>query len=223
MFKTEIQQAKTSADKVALAKRLLAQALDQTGDTAGQYVLMLGAKDLAATARDAQTAFQVVDQMAGVFEVDRFAMKTDILKDWAKEARTPEARKWVVEQMLAVGDEAVDAGSLEAAKELGTLATSKSGGLRDKNLTLELKAYRQRFIEAGKEIEELQEARAALAKDPKDPKASLVLGQYLCFSKGDWEKGLPLLAQGSDASLKGLAEPGIDIASEAARRAGQAG
>ena len=205
LFKTEIQQAKTSADKVALAKRLLAQALDQTGDTAGQYVLMLGAKDLAATARDAETAFQVIDQMAGVFDVDRFAMKTDILRGWAKEARTADARKWVVEQMLAVGDEAVDAGNLEAAKELGTLATSKSSGLRDKNLTLELKAYRRRFVEAGKDLEELEEARAALAKDPKDAKASFVLGQHLCFSKGDWEKGLPLLAQGSDASLKGLA------------------
>ena len=205
MFKTEIQQAKTSAEKVALAKRLLAQALDQKADTAGQYVLMIMAEDLAATAGDAETAFQVIDQMAGVFDVDRFAMKTDMLKDWAKEARTPEARKWAVEQMLAVGDEAVDAGSLEAAKELGTLATSKSSGLRDKNLTLKLKAYRQRFTEAGKDLEELQEARAALAKDPKDPKASFVLGQYLCFTRGDWEEGLPLLARGSDASLKGLA------------------
>ncbi len=205
LFKTEIEKAKSAADKVALAKRLLAQALDQTGDTTGQYVLMLGAKDLAATARDAQTAFQVVDKLAEAFEVDRFAMKTDILAGWAKEARTLEARKWIVEQMLAVGDAAVDAGSLEAAKELGTLATGKSGGLHDKNVTLKLKAYRQRFIEAGKDLEELQEARAALAKDPKDPKASLVLGQYLCFSKGDWEKGLPLLAQGSDASLKGFA------------------
>jgi formylglycine-generating enzyme required for sulfatase activity/serine/threonine protein kinase len=205
LFKTEIEKAKTSADKVTLAKRLLAQALGQTGDTASQYVLMLGAKDLAATARDAETAFQVIDQMAGVFDVDRFAMKTDILTGWAKESRAPEARKWVVEQMLAIGDEAVDAGNLEAAKELGTLATSKSGGLRDKNLTLKLKAYRQRFIEAGKEIEELQEARAALARDSKDPKASLVLGQYLCFSKGDWQQGLTLLAQGSDALLQGLA------------------
>ena len=206
LFKTEIQQAKTAADKVALAKRLLAQALDQTGDTAGQYVLMLGAKDLAATARDAETAFQVIDKLAEIFDVDRFAMKTDILTDWAKEARALDTRKWVVEQVLAVGDEAVDAGNLEAAKELGTLATRNSGGLRDKNLTLKLKAYRQRFLEAGKEIEELQEARAALAKDPKDPTASLVLGRYLCFSKGDWEKGLALLAQGSDASLKGLAD-----------------
>jgi formylglycine-generating enzyme required for sulfatase activity/serine/threonine protein kinase len=206
LFKTETEKAKTAADKVTLAKRLLTQALDQTGDTAGQYVLMLRAKDLAATAGDAETAFQVIDQMAETFDVDRFAMKTDILTGWAKEARTPDGRKWVVEQLLALGDEAVDAGNLEAAKELGMLATSKSGGLRDKNLTLKLKAYRQRFIEAGKEIEELQEARAALARDSKDPKASLVLGQYLCFSKGDWEKGLPLLAQGSDETLKGLAD-----------------
>jgi len=205
LFKTEIDNAKTSADKLALAKRLLAQALNPTSDTTGKYVLMLMAADLAASARDADTAFQAVDQMAEAFAVDRFAMKTGILGGWAKNARTSDARRSLVEQAMRVGDEALDAGNLEAAKELGKLAASKLSLLRDKSLAQQLKAYRQQLAEAGKDSEELQAARAALAKDPHDSQANLVVGQYLCFTKGDWEKGLPRLAQGSDEKLKGLA------------------
>jgi hypothetical protein len=205
LFNTEIDNAKTSADKLALAKRLLDQALNPTSDTTGKYALMLMAEDLAASARDADTAFQTVDQMAEAFAVDRFAMKTGILGDWAKNARTPDARRWLVEQAIRVGDEALDAGNLEAAKELGKLAANKLSLLRDKNLAQQLKAYRQQLAESGKDSEELQAARAALAKDPHDPQANLVVGQYLCFTKGDWEKGLPRLAQGSDEKLKGLA------------------
>jgi formylglycine-generating enzyme required for sulfatase activity len=205
LFTAEIVKAESSADKADLAKRLLAQALDQTGDPPSKYVLMFMAHDLAVAARDADAAFQIIDQMAEAFEVDRFAMKTGVLTGWAKEARTSDARKSFVEQAIDVGNEALDAGNLEAAKELGRLATSKSGGLRDKNLAQKLKVYRQRFTEAGKDAQKLQEARAALAKDSQDPKANLLVGQYLCFTKGDWEKGLSLLAQGSDETLKGLA------------------
>ncbi len=197
LFKTEIEKADTFPGKVALAKRLLARALDQIGDTAGKFVLMLMAQDLAVAAGDADTAFQVIDQMAGAFAVDRFAMKTDILVEWARNARTPDARKRLVEQAIGAGEEAMDAGNLEAAKELGKLATSKSSLLRDKNLTQQLKAYRQRLTEAGKDSQELQEARATLAKDSQHPQANLVVGQYLCFTKGDWEKGLPVPSNNS--------------------------
>lgn len=204
-FKTEIEKATTSAEKGALANRLLSQAIDKTDDPVGKYALMGMAEDLATSARDAYTMFQVIDRMAEAFDVDRFAMKTGILVDWAKNARTPEARTWLVEQAIGVGSEALDADNLEAAKELGKLATSKASFVRDKNLTQALKVYRQRLTEAGKDIDELQAAQAALAKDAQDPQANLAVGQHLCFTKGDWKKGLPLLAQGSDDSLKRLA------------------
>ena len=55
-------------------------------------------------------------------------MKTDILTGWAKKARTPDTRKWVVEQMLGRRrTRRIDAGNLEAAKELEKLATGKLG------------------------------------------------------------------------------------------------
>ena len=48
------------------------------------------------------------------------------LAGWAKDARTSDARKRIVEQMLSVGEEALDAGAMNAARELGKLASGKS-------------------------------------------------------------------------------------------------
>jgi serine/threonine protein kinase len=213
LFHMEIEKAKTADEKTALAQRLLTQALDGTVDAAGRYVLTRMAASLAVAARDAETAFQCVDQLDAAFDVDPFAMKTAILAGWAKDAQTPPARKQLIEQMLVVGDEAMDVGNADAAKELGRLATAKASGLRDKDLTQRLKEYRERLAKAGRNLEELREAQASLAKDPQDPQANLVVGQYFCFTKGDWQKGLPLLAVGSDERLKGLAEREISVLS----------
>src|SRR5262249_3906295 len=60
-----------------------------------------------------------------------------------------------------------------------------------------------------KEYPQVLAAETMLANDPKDAVASLTSGRHLCLVKGDWEKGLPLLAQGGDATLKALAEKDI--------------
>src|SRR5207237_1423076 len=41
---------------------------------------------------------------------------------------------------------------------------------------------------------------------PQDAEANLIVGKHLCFGCGRWDEGLPLLAKGSDAALKTLAE-----------------
>ena len=45
-----------------------------------------------------------------------------------------------------------------------------------------------------------------------------MLGKYLCFAKDDWEKGLPMLALSSNASLKALAEKDLQGAATALGR-----
>jgi hypothetical protein len=64
-----------------------------------------------------------------------------------------------------------------------------------------------------KEIADLRTAYDAvadavrtLAAKPKDPEANLALGKFYALEKGDWERGLPLLAQGSDSKLKALVQ-----------------
>ncbi len=58
---------------------------------------------------------------------------------------------------------------------------------------------------AAKAYTSVLEAMAALRHNPRNPDASLIVGRHLCFTKGDWANGLPMLALGSDVALKALA------------------
>jgi hypothetical protein len=67
-----------------------------------------------------------------------------------------------------------------------------------------------------------QEYRAAwvvLDKNPTEPAANLAAGRYLCFVKGDWDRGVPMLALGSDAKLKDVAVKDLRGANSAEEQA----
>jgi len=69
------------------------------------------------------------------------------------------------------------------------------------------------------EFERAKQANTTLAKKPDDPEANFTAGKYLCLVKGDWDKGLPLLAKGSDAKLKELAQKELAGPKDAAEQA----
>ncbi len=52
------------------------------------------------------------------------------------------------------------------------------------------------------ELKKLEPSIDKLRKSPDDPEANLVVGRHECFVKGDWDKGLPMLAKSSDEILK---------------------
>jgi hypothetical protein len=67
---------------------------------------------------------------------------------------------------------------------------------------------RERAQEVRTAQEEFVRARDSfktLETQPEDPRANGAAGRFLCFVKGDWDKGLPLLAKGTDPALKKLA------------------
>src|SRR5262249_50707840 len=59
---------------------------------------------------------------------------------------------------------------------------------------------------AKKEFGRMKQFADRLAKDDKDAEANLEMGKYLSLIKGNFDKGLPLLAKGKDAALKTMAE-----------------
>jgi hypothetical protein len=55
----------------------------------------------------------------------------------------------------------------------------------------------------------------ALKEKPDDPEANLAVGKWYCLSKGDWDKGLPMLAKGSEAPWADLARRDVAAPTEA--------
>ena len=58
--------------------------------------------------------------------------------------------------------------------------------------------------------EKVKAATALLDKVPDDPEANLTVGSYLCFAKGRWQDGVPMLALGKDPAFKAVAIKELD-------------
>jgi len=208
-FKEEFDKTKSAAEKQTLAKRLLQQGVETQNDAAGCFVLLDVAKDMAVEAGDGPTSFDAIDRMAEYFQIDPFTMKAGILSGFAKTARTPAAHRAIAEKTLAVMEEAMGENNLPVAGQLGKLALAESLKAREKELSRQVRNRIKDVDQATKAFAEVEVAMNTLKEKPGDPDANSLVGRYTCFVKGDWETGLPMLAKGSDSTLKDLAAKDI--------------
>ncbi|MGA2617200.1 MAG: RICIN domain-containing protein [Thermoguttaceae bacterium] len=215
VYGDEYSSAKSAEQKKTLAKKLIQKASETKDDSASKFVLLKIAKDVATQALDGQTTFQAIDNMAESFQTNSLEMKVAVLTVFAKKASTAADHKSLAEQSLVLTDQAVASDDFDLARHFGDLLLAEARAGRDPQ---SLRAAQERIarVEAIAEAyKEMQTATKALAQKPSDPEASLIVGKYRCFYKGDWEKGLPMLAKGADEKLKTLAKQDIDGASTA--------
>jgi len=206
------------ADKDAEAKALLAVTFLQEGkDTAdfpaGRYVLFMQAASLAQASGDAPTALQAIDDLSQDFDLPpqlAFTMKVNVVASASKSADSTNANHTIIDSALVLLEDALANDDYEAARQL--LATADRAALKLKNVPL-VSSIRKRLEQAmrlEKEYGRWKPFADALQKSPKDADANLVMGKYQAFYKGDWDKGLPHLAQGKDVELRKLAA--LDLA-----------
>jgi hypothetical protein len=203
LFQAEYAKTK-QADRLALANKLLMEADGSNDDPAAKYVLLREARDLAAKAGDAGLAMTAVDAMAAAFDVKPAVIKVEALEVIVKGMPASAARD-VTDSALSAVDDAMAADDYEIAARLvkvAATAASRTTGTAATNLV----KRRTKDVEATqKEFERVKKFVAKLADSTEDPEANLEVGRFFCFYKGDWEKGLPLLAKGKDEKLKAQA------------------
>jgi len=142
--------------------------------------------------------------MAQFFDVDLLEMKCAALETSLRAGRQASE---IVEAGLPLLDQAV------GEENYGVVARLVKD-LRISATNARLDAARRQTAErvlaqaenAKQEHDKLKTDLKTLADNPNDAKANLAVGKFHCVARGDWEEGLPLLARGSDAALKALAE-----------------
>jgi hypothetical protein len=204
LYKAEYAK-KTPADQATLAAELFKQASKEK-DVAVRFVLLRESRDLAAGAGDAAAALAAVDRLDAVFAVDAVAMKAAALAMVARSARTPEAAEALAAGCLDAVDGAVDADQYDTAMTLLSRAETAARQAQNPSLLAQAQARRKEVEAARGEYAQVRDDFKTLSEKPDDPPANLQAGRYVCLVKGDWERGLPMLARGSDAALKALAE-----------------
>ncbi len=206
LFKEDFAKRKP-ADRQALAAKLVQETADADNDAPRKFVLLRLASEVAARAGDVAAALHAIDAQAQEFTIDAPALKAVAL-DAALHATggaQPDYQA-ILDAALELADEAKGADDYDAAGRL--LHTAQSAATKlGSSPAATAAAERGRLVDAmQKEYENVRGDFATLKDKPDDPDASLHVGRFLCFYKGDWEKGLPLLAQGGDAKLKELAK-----------------
>jgi WD40 repeat protein len=205
-------------DLMKLAGRLYADASNMKNKPAAiRYVLCREARDLGAKAGDFRFSMLVAEGMAKIFAVDAWEMKADALEQADSKAVNVEGTREVKELAAkvyhrnaasyasAIADAATEQDAYGPAERLARAAQLNATAARDPNLTAVIPAQFKEFAALRKAYEPVPIALNTLASHPDDPDANLEVGKFYALAKGDWDRGLPRLAVGSDAKLKDLA------------------
>jgi len=206
LYEKPWKEARTSAQKTALAEKMIEAAGRSSDDPLGRFVLLRVARDIAAEAGDAATALRAVDRLDAEFRIDAADMKIAAVLEAAGSAVTVDHHRAIAGETFALVQAAVAKDQYDTAGRLIDAAQSAARKLRDGEA---VRAY----ADLSRDVERIALAykrtephRKTLQQKPTDPEANLAVGRFLCFDKGDWGRGIAMLALGSDEGLAALAK-----------------
>jgi hypothetical protein len=207
IFQKEFTEAKTAEAKLALAMKLDKQGDASKDDPVERYALWRLAADGTSEAGEFSAAVQIVDKIQGAFDVDGEALKADLLNAGsARAAISPEAARNLCETALKLAAAAVGREDFDAAARYSKLATNSVRRAKDPQFSREVQAREHEIEHFKTRYVAVAAAMETLNSNADDPGANLVVGQWQCLAKGNWEKGLPCLAKGSRDDLAVLAK-----------------
>ena len=204
VFSSEIDAAKKPEQKAQLAGKLLRQALDSRRGSADQYVLLRVARDLATSAGDPVRAASAIEKMTAAFDVDPASLHFAASRKLRKKVRSADQRKSFVRVLIRWADEAVESDDYKTAQALLKTALVMARKGRETDLVRDLAARQKEVGSSAKRYAKAKLALEKLRDRPKDPAANLAAGRYYCLVKGDWKKGIPMLALGGESELARL-------------------
>ncbi len=225
VFGEECAQARGPKQQSALAKKLLAKNDEPQDDPASHYVLLQAARTMAIKAGDTTTAFQAIDKMFKMFKIDDLAMKAGAVPRLVELARSTTQEEVLAKNVRSLITEAIKGDKFAIADQLVADTWSAARKANNRTLKKSLPGHKKEIQKAKKDYAAVQEAltimqgKPGTQEKPGDPKSNRVAGEYFCFTKGEWEKGVPMLALGDDAALEALAldemkkagQPGVHL------------
>lgn len=113
VYKPDYEKAKTSPQKIELAKKLFQEGEATKDDAVARFVLFRVARDIAAQQGDLLTALNIVNRMAGEFDVDRLQMQLDVAVVAAKAPKLAKDHLACVALLTPLMEEAIAADRYE--------------------------------------------------------------------------------------------------------------
>ncbi|MEN6496130.1 MAG: hypothetical protein ABFD16_17760 [Thermoguttaceae bacterium] len=206
LFGADHAAAKGSPEKLSsLAARMIQQA-PEAQDPAMQYALLDIARTISIEAGDITLAVQAVDRLSERFAIDASVLKGECVEAIVKSPHPPEQINTLLEALTPLIDACLADDDFTLAKNVGAAAIALARKTRDGGIVKQVTARNQELEESERIYrQDVLPAVETLRQSPNDPAANLIVGKYICFTKGDWHNGLSKLAAGDDAAIRDLA------------------
>jgi len=210
-FKAEYAK-REAPDHAALAKKFRELAANES-DPNRQYVLLRESRELAVNGGDLKTAFGAIDDMASRFNIDGGELKITAMSNAVGRSRGPQTQ--LMDQYFTIAEDALKEWDAQLGYQASRLGTKLARESKDPTAIKRAKEVEIHVNQVNGEVKEIIAASNKLKLRPDDPEANLTVGRYLCFARGVWHEGLPLLTKGSDKLLAELSRQDLEGPSDA--------
>lgn len=221
LFKEDIAKAgkKDPIANAHLAGLFLREAKATNDDPAGRYVLLEMARTYAELGVEVTIALEAIDDMASHYRLSPrlvFEKKVAVLVHASKGPRFADATinekafQNIIRAVYQLFPVAVVEDEYPLAQQLMQAAENAARKLRDVPQLNGILKDHEKINEEEKKYARWKPFADALSKNPADAQANFALGVYQALLRGNWERGLPLLARSDHVSLKNAAE--LDLA-----------
>jgi hypothetical protein len=213
LFKQEFGK-QTPQTQLTLARALLKLARSTADDPAIRYICYRESANQAARSPNPAIALSAAAELCKFFRLDAAALKHTLLAKLEPRLSKPEDFRDVCEAYLRLMDDDWEseqpAGALVAAKGAERAAEKAE----DAALLDHVRARTKLLQELNEDREKAEKALTLLARSPQDPAANARVGEYFCFDRADWDKGLPYLSHVADPAVSGPAKKDLAKPSE---------
>ena len=206
-YGTELKQAKALLEAVTLAKKLIDDSHKAEDDAALRYALLETSREVAAAAGAAEAAMSAIERMTERFIIDdEVALKLATLAVAADATLNPRTKGEQLKAARELIDEAVDLDRYDEAKKAAALADAAANALEDDDVKKQIRESRADVEKLSKRYNNVKGSLAKLEITPDDADDNLKVGEFYCFTKGDWDRGLTYLARGGKERYRELAK-----------------
>lgn len=208
IFGNDIKGASSRDERVAIAKTLL-KYVDETPDSATQYVLLDKARLLAIEACDMDVALEAGSRAATAYAVNGRDLAISALRTMAQAGPTAKLGP-IVDGLLRLSSETLGK-DYALAEDLAQAAVTAARRAKDRERTTAALQALNAARDAKKRDQRTRPLVDKLKENPTDGAAALELGSIRCFEEQDWDGGLRLLAVSSDPDLAALAKQDLAV------------
>ena len=218
IYSDKLRAAEESSDKSKLARTMLTDAARAQLDPTGAYVMQTAAMRLALEAGDVDLLLTAIDQRVALFEVAPYRENVSWLQQISagrlKRNQTKVRSQRLSQRALLIAHIGIMENDFDQAAKIVGIAFQLSSKNNEELLPRLMNKLKASLTTAENKFTMALSDLDAYRKNPDDQEAAAAFGMFLCFTKGDWETGLPLLLKGNNEVLREMAREDLERGSD---------